>query len=132
MGHNNIQFNFFGHVRSHNTKVYHVKHMSFYTNITKSPARKDYVGRQALIRNETNNCVKAITLSDANCVEDKCDEPGYKDQQLQLWRTTSTPNIRQQERHSQSVVAWPSILIYCWGNNITIVEDLNRAETTKC
>lgn len=108
-----------GRVRDRNTKVYEVLAMNFYANITTHPVRVEYDGKRWLVKNSTSDCVAAINSEASHFVETICDIPGYRDPNLQLWHS-SPVNMTAEPKHSKMLYAQPKILVYCYGNDITI------------
>jgi hypothetical protein len=64
-------------------------------------------------------------------IEDSCTTKNYRDPTLKVWHQTPVPSIKKEVRHASSFMAWPQIVVYCWGNNITIKEG-NTTQTTPC
>ncbi|CAA3004675.1 Hypothetical predicted protein, partial [Olea europaea subsp. europaea] len=113
-----LKFYLHGQQRSNHAKIYQVKALSFFSNLTGIPIRNDYVGKSVILHNTTSNCVSAIDSSSSRYITEECAIKNFKDPTLRLWRQTTLPKFKQETKHSQSINAWPHILIYCYGNRI--------------
>lgn len=119
-----------GPVRSKNTKVYEVHALTHYVNTTGKAAKAEYVGKRFLAHNETARCVSAIDTSMEAAVDVKCDAPNYVSPELRHWRY-SPVDLDQEQRKSVAFISWPKSIVYCWGNNISVMAD-GQMEHTAC
>jgi 3-methyladenine DNA glycosylase AlkC/predicted aspartyl protease len=128
-GVNTVRMNFHGHVRSNSTKLYRIHAFTHYINLASIPVKRDYVGKSFLIKNSTSDCVKAVDVDATGTVDESCVEQGFRDPILKLWHNTEDANAREELKRSQAFMAWPNIIVYCWGNNLTVTISKKDQET---
>lgn len=122
-----------GYIRSKHTKVYQIHALPHYSNLTTQPVRLDYVGRNLFIRNETNDCIKAIDSAIQSVIEEKCMDANYRDPQLRMWRKHPVVKLLDEPKQSLSILTGSKVLIGCWGSNISIVvSKLTKPVVMKC
>lgn len=115
---NTLHITIQGHVRSKTSKIYLIRHVDFYTNFALSPTRHAYVGKPLVLSNKVKNCVRGLDQTATDAVESSCEEENFSDPNIKLWRETSID--KSKPIHSKMEVAWPNLIISCYGNNISI------------
>lgn len=120
-----------GKIRSKSTKVYETISLTYFANLTGQAIKMEYNGMKWLIRNETNDCVTGISSNTGKFVETKCSTPKGRDNRLKNWRKLEV-NIDRVTKHSESALANDKLIVYCYGNNVTITHGTRINTTTAC
>lgn len=120
-----------GHVRSVNTKLYRIRHLTYYTSVGRTYIRHEYVGKSLAIRNSSIDCVRAVAETSYAYVDEQCDVPDFRDPLLKLWRTTNITNIKDEKRHPIYIRIGHSFIVSCCGNDI-IITPLGEGNETSC
>ena len=118
-----VLFTFNVKVKSPNTFIYKVFGFPFWENATDNPVLKRYSGPEYIMYNETNNCLKGITDPMDKFIDERCmDTDGLDPRVLRMRNITesdpeivngSLPIVQKTKSYSY---------IYCYRNNITILE----------
>jgi len=106
-----------GEIASANTSIYIAHPFEYATQSLKSFTKHEYVGKTWIVFNSTASCAKAVEPTVRTFVKESCEQVGYTDPRLKLWRKTSITNLL--EIPTQYFDTYPTKRLYCAGRNIT-------------
>lgn len=107
-----------GRTRARNTKIFEVKATNIFANFSNEAVIMQYGGKPLLMKNFTADCVRGIASAADNHIEAECSEPEYRDPDLKIWHQTKVSNMSSEVKHSRMELAYPKIIVYCYGNSI--------------
>lgn len=111
-----IRIEFLARKIDYRAMVYNVIAFKIYDNLLEKPVLKEYRGKNRVLANRTNNCVKGIHFTVETYTTESCRMRNYSDPRLAVWEEVSEPH----ELPTQVHFAFPETFIYCYKKNITI------------
>lgn len=122
-----INFKFRVMVEAHDTHVERVRAFKHWDNLDDVPRLLSYNGAEFIIRNETNNCVKAISGPPDRYVSDQCLEQDGEDPALSQWNTDDqTEDLGKYVNDSQVIKTMAYNYVYCFPGKIRIEQHTYR------
>lgn len=105
-----------GRVKAAEASIFQVNSFTFVDREVEGLYKYEYVGKQWVMRNTTNDCITAVQIDRKDFVEKLCVTPHFRDKNLQVWKKTAL--AANETVDSQYFVSWPRVFVYCWGHTI--------------
>lgn len=122
-----INFKFRVMVEAQDTHVERVRTFKYWDNLDDVPKLLGYNGAEYIIRNETSNCVKAISGPPDRYVSDQCIEQDGEDPALSQWNILDqTEELSKYENDSQVFKTMSYNYVYCFPGSIKIERQTYR------
>ncbi|CAA3033109.1 Hypothetical predicted protein, partial [Olea europaea subsp. europaea] len=116
-----INFKFRTVIEAPDTHVERIKAFSHWDDLDSTPRYLKYDGAEYIIRNETSNCVKAISGPPEPYITEQCLEPNGEDPAVAQWSIVEvTEDIEKYANESQVVKTLGHNYVYCFPGEILI------------
>jgi hypothetical protein len=114
-------------IESPDTHVERIRAFKHWDNLDETPRLLKYVGAEYVIRNESSNCIKALSSRPERYVNDQCIEDDGEDPAVAQWDTVvQTDDIHSYANESDAETTLAYSYVYCFPGNITIEKELYR------
>lgn len=128
-GSNKLLVEFTARLKSKSADVFHVAAFKYWADLlTEKPSLKEYIGSNYVLHDRQFNCSMGLQEQPHSYAHAECATRNYLDKKLSRWKIVETNvSAENYDLETQLIPAYPYVLIYCYGQNITMLE-----QTSKC
>jgi transposase InsO family protein len=118
-------FRFYGHEIDEDMRIYKVKAVKHWINVTESPATLvSYDGPPMTLVNTTNGCIVGIYDIKTDSISQGCKKQNGRSLELDSWRVERTGNPFVKPAPTIFIEKLPNMVVYCLGRSISIADEV--------